>query len=105
MNGSAAPLSAPPAAVAAPAVVVPQYPLARRMRSWFGWLLVAGLLAWSWNPAEMFRAGSLITDWRNMAEFGQALQGRLDQLTAPHFRQVSGEFTRLFHDASIADLG
>jgi phosphonate transport system permease protein len=29
-------------------------------------------LVWSWNPAEMYRAGSLVTDWRNMAEFGQA---------------------------------
>jgi phosphonate transport system permease protein len=31
-----------------------------------------GLLAWSWNAAEMFRASSLFTDWRNMAEFGEA---------------------------------
>lgn len=37
-----------------------------------GWLLVFGLLAWSWNPAEMFRVSALFTDWRNMAEFGSA---------------------------------
>ncbi len=59
---------APPA----PVSIVPQYPLARRMRGWLGWLLVVALLAWSWHPAEMFRASALVTDWRNMAEFGRA---------------------------------
>ena len=42
------------------------------MRGWLGWLLVFALLAWSWNPAEMFRVSALVTDWRNMAEFGSA---------------------------------
>jgi phosphonate transport system permease protein len=59
-------------AAPAPASIVPQYPLMRRLRGWLGWLLVAGVLAWSWNPAEMFRASALVTDWRNMAEFGSA---------------------------------
>ena len=36
------------------------------------WLLVFALLAWSWRPAEMFRVSALFTDWRNMAEFGNA---------------------------------
>jgi phosphonate transport system permease protein len=54
----------------APGLAVPQYPLARRLRGWLGWVLVFGLLAWSWNPAEMFRVTALVTDWRNMAEFG-----------------------------------
>lgn len=49
---------------------VPQYPLSRRLRGWLGWLFVIGLLAWSWNPSEMFRVSALFTDWRNMAEFG-----------------------------------
>ena len=30
------------------------------------------LLAWAWAGAEMYRAGDLISDWRNMAEFGRA---------------------------------
>jgi phosphonate transport system permease protein len=51
---------------------VPQQPLLRRLRGWLGWMLVAGLLAWSWNAAEMFRVTALVTDWRNMAEFGSA---------------------------------
>lgn len=53
-------------------LAIPQYPLARRMRGWLGWVLLFGLLAWSWNPAEMFRVSALFTDWRNMAEFGSA---------------------------------
>ena len=51
---------------------IPHIPFARRLPTWLGWLLVAALLAWSWNPAEMYRVGALLTDWRNMAEFGGA---------------------------------
>jgi len=53
-------------------IAVPRHSLARRSRGWTLWLLVVGLLVWSWGPAEMFRAASLLTDWRNMAEFGRA---------------------------------
>ena len=53
-------------------IVVPSNSLARRARSWTLGLLIVALLIWSWGPAEMFRAGSLLTDWRNMAEFGRA---------------------------------
>jgi phosphonate transport system permease protein len=51
---------------------IPQHSLPRRLRGWLGWAIVVGLLAWSWNAAEMYRAGGLISDWRNMAEFGKA---------------------------------
>jgi phosphonate transport system permease protein len=53
-------------------IVVPQHPLSHRLRRWLLWLAFMGLLAWSWSPAEMFRATALFTDWRNMAEFGHA---------------------------------
>jgi phosphonate transport system permease protein len=53
-------------------VAIPHHSLARRTRSWLMWLIIAGLLAWSWTPTEMSRATSLFTDWRNMAEFGRA---------------------------------
>jgi phosphonate transport system permease protein len=53
-------------------VIVPRYPLSRRLRHWALWLLIFALLAWSWAPAEMFRVSALFTDWRNMAEFGHA---------------------------------
>jgi phosphonate transport system permease protein len=53
-------------------IAVPNRSLVDRSRSWIMWLALLGLLVWSWGPVEMFRAGSLVTDWRNMAEFGQA---------------------------------
>jgi phosphonate transport system permease protein len=53
-------------------VLLPREPLSRRLRRWAFWLLIMALLAWSWSPAEMFRASALFTDWRNMAEFGHA---------------------------------
>jgi phosphonate transport system permease protein len=46
--------------------------LARRLRGWLAWALIFALLAWAWAPAEMYRAGALFTDWRNMAQFGAA---------------------------------
>jgi phosphonate transport system permease protein len=53
-------------------IAVPSHSLSRRSRTWMLWLVLAGLLIWSWSPAEMYRAGALFTDWRNMAEFGRA---------------------------------
>src|SRR5215468_10859566 len=61
-----------PAAAPADDVAVPQRPLVQRGRGWLMWLVIAGLLAWSWSPAEMDRVTALFTDWRNMAEFGRA---------------------------------
>jgi phosphonate transport system permease protein len=63
--------TAPPSA-GADEIAVPRHSLARRSRGWTLWLIVFALLAWSWGPAEMFRAASLLSDWRNMAEFGRA---------------------------------
>jgi phosphonate transport system permease protein len=53
-------------------ILVPRQPLACRIRGWLFWLAIMALLAWAWQPAEMFRASALFTDWRNMAEFGDA---------------------------------
>ena len=61
-----------PVAKSAADIAVPQHSFARRGRSWLLWLIIAGLLAWSWSPTEMSHATSLFTDWRNMAEFGRA---------------------------------
>jgi phosphonate transport system permease protein len=60
------------AAPALAAIAVPSHPLARRLRGWLAWALIFALLAWAWAPAEMYRAGALFTDWRNMAQFGAA---------------------------------
>jgi len=51
-------------------IVVPKPPLWRQMRGWLVWLVIIGLLAWSWGPTEMSNSIQLITDWRNMAAFG-----------------------------------
>jgi phosphonate transport system permease protein len=51
---------------------VPRPPLSSRMKQAGFWLAVLLLLGWSYRPAEMFNAVHLITDWRNMAEFGAA---------------------------------
>jgi len=61
-------------------VQIPRHPLTRRMRGWLLWALIALLLAWSWQPAEMFRVVALVTDARNMAQFGSAF-------LAPNFHE------------------
>lgn len=53
-------------------VAVPRPPLGRRLRSAAIWVAIALLLGWSWAPAEMWKVANLVTDWRNMAEFGSA---------------------------------
>ncbi|MFM1815292.1 MAG: hypothetical protein RLZ98_1987, partial [Pseudomonadota bacterium] len=53
-------------------VTIPRRPFLARVRGWIIALLLVGLLAWSWTPVEMYKSVSLITDWRNMAEFGSA---------------------------------
>ena len=50
-------------------MTVPRPALARRLRSAALWFAILLLLAWSWAPTEMFKVVSLVTDWRNMAEF------------------------------------
>jgi phosphonate transport system permease protein len=69
---TAVPAPQDPGALAPSDIAVPTQPLSRRVRAWLFWLLIMALLAWSWAPAEMFRVSALFTDWRNMAEFGNA---------------------------------
>jgi phosphonate transport system permease protein len=63
------PAAPPPAA---DDTAVPSQPLSRRAQGWLLWLILIGLLIWSWAPAEMDRVTALFTDWRNMGEFGRA---------------------------------
>jgi phosphonate transport system permease protein len=67
---NSAPVALNPAA--ADRIVIPRQPLARRARVYATWIGLALLLAWCWQPAEMWKSTNLITDWRNMAEFGSA---------------------------------
>jgi phosphonate transport system permease protein len=97
MTDIVAPAEARPASPA-PETAVPQYPLARRIRGWLGWALVFALLAWSWNPAEMFRVSALFTDWRNMAEFGSAF-------LSPNFHDSDGYIRDMVVTIQIALWG
>ena len=54
------------------AIEIPSPSVWQRSANWIAWAVVALLLAWSWAPAEMYNARSLVTDWRNMAEFASA---------------------------------
>jgi phosphonate transport system permease protein len=54
------------------ALAIPRRPLDERLQTWLVWAAIIGLLAWSWQPAEMHRVVQLFTDWRNMAQFGAA---------------------------------
>ena len=56
-------------AAAADAPVLPRRSLARNLGSLLIWGGVAGLLAWSFHPAEVYRATHLVTDAANMGEY------------------------------------
>jgi phosphonate transport system permease protein len=79
-------------------IAVPSHSLSRRSRTWTLWIIVVGLLVWSWNPAEMWRAGSLVTDWRNMAEFGQGF-------LRPNFHEWRGYLEDMIITVQIAIWG
>jgi phosphonate transport system permease protein len=79
-------------------VLLPREPLSRRLRRWAFWLLIMALLAWSWSPAEMFRASALFTDWRNMAEFGHAF-------LKPNFHDWDGYLADMIVTIQIAIWG
>jgi len=53
-------------------IEIPRPALAERWRNPLILAAIAALLIWSWGPTEMSNASMLITDWRNMAEFGSA---------------------------------
>jgi phosphonate transport system permease protein len=79
-------------------IAVPQHPLSHRLRAWGLWLVLMGLLAWSWAPAEMFRVSALFTDWRNMAEFGHAF-------LHPNFHDWDGYIADMIVTIQIAIWG
>jgi len=82
----------------APEISIPRYTLSHRMKSWAIWLFIAALLVWSWSPSEMFRATALVTDWRNMAEFGKAF-------LSPNFHQWESYLVDMVVTIQIAIWG
>jgi phosphonate transport system permease protein len=53
-------------------LALPRRPLRDRAQTWLVWAGVLGLLAWSWQPAEMFQVVKLFTDSPNMVKFAAA---------------------------------
>lgn len=97
MTDTTAPLG-PQRGKLTPDVVVPRYALSHRAKSWAIWVIIFGLLVWSWSPAEMFRVTSLVTDWRNMAEFGKAF-------LTPNFHEWQQYLTDMVVTIQIAIWG
>lgn len=79
-------------------VVVPRPSFAVRIRGWISAALIIGLLIWSWTPTEMYKAISLFTDWRNMAEFGSAF-------LKPNFRDWQAYVWAMVETVQIAIWG
>jgi phosphonate transport system permease protein len=77
---------------------VPRHPPMRRVRSWLFWFAIIALLAWSWSPAEMYRALGLVHDWRNMAEFGSVF-------LRPNFHDVDSYLADMVVTVQIAAWG
>ncbi len=76
-------------------IEIPRKPLAARARNWLIWLTIGGLLAWSWAPTEMYKVASLVTDWRNMAEFASGF-------TEPNFRNGWAYLREMVETVQIA---
>lgn len=79
-------------------VAVPRPPLGQRLQSLAIMLGIAALLAWSWAPAEMANAARLFTDWRNMAQFGEAF-------LSPNFHEWELYLTEMVVTIQIALWG
>jgi len=79
-------------------VLVPKPTLLVQMRGWLSALILVGLLAWSWGPTEMHKAGNLITDWRNMAEFASGF-------ASPNFRDWDVYTSSMIETVQIAVWG
>ncbi|MEZ5840625.1 MAG: phosphonate ABC transporter, permease protein PhnE [Hyphomicrobiales bacterium] len=51
------------------ALEIPREDLSRRAYRWLMWVIILGLLAWGYAPAEVYRWPYLFTDAANMAEY------------------------------------
>ena len=79
-------------------IAVPRPALSSRARNWLLWLAVAALLAWSWGPTEMRKVSLLVTDWRNMAEFGAGFM-------RPNFHDWDAYLWQMVETVQIAAWG
>ena len=79
-------------------IQVPRRPLFSRLRIWLTATIIVLLLAWSWAPVEMQKVSLLVTDWRNMAEFGSAFM-------EPNFRDWNSYLWSMIETVQMAVWG
>jgi phosphonate transport system permease protein len=79
-------------------VVIPRPPWLARLSNWLVIAVVAGLLAWSFKPVEMYKAGSLITDSGNMATFASGF-------LKPNFTEWRAYLAEMIETVQIAIWG
>jgi len=79
-------------------VTIPQHSLRHRATRWFGWIIVAALLAWSFYPVEMHKITALFTDWRNMAIFASGF-------LSPNFHEWRTYLAEMIETVQIAVWG
>jgi phosphonate transport system permease protein len=77
---------------------VPRPGIEVRARTWLLWLAIIALLVWSWGPTEMRKITALVTDWRNMAEFGSGF-------LRPNFRDWDAYAWQMIETIQIAVWG
>lgn len=79
-------------------VALPVRPIGSRFSNWLILLIVALLLAWSFNPVEMHKVGSLYTDAGNMATFAKGF-------LAPNFKEWRTYLAEMIETVQIAIWG
>lgn len=79
-------------------IIIPPVPAKERWSKYLFWMVLAGLLAWSFIPAEMYRASSLITDAGNMGSYASGF-------LSPNFKDWRYYLSELVTTVQIAVWG
>ena len=79
-------------------IIIPPVPAKERWSKYLFWMVLAGLLAWSFMPAEMYRASSLITDAGNMGSYASGF-------LSPNFKDWRYYLSELITTVQIAVWG
>jgi phosphonate transport system permease protein len=79
-------------------IEIPRPGLATRLRGPAVWLVILGLLAWSFAPVEIYKAVHVFTDWRNMAEFAAGF-------LQPNFKEWRAYIAEMVETVQIAVWG
>lgn len=79
-------------------IVIPPVPARERWSKYLFWAVLAALLAWSFNPAEIYRAPGLVTDAGNMAKYAGGF-------LAPSFKEWRYYLSELVVTIQIAIWG